>query len=88
MAGYFAEKYKERQVSEIEEYDFAIEINAIFKLVSSDNENGFDDLLKEIGEKFLKQKFKKKEKNEHKVKEENSVKEKGTQKKDCVCILI
>lgn len=84
MAGYFAEKYKKRQVGEVEELDFADEINAKFNLVSSDNENEFDDLLKGIGEKFLKQKFKKKDKDEHKVKEENNVKEKGTQKKDCV----
>jgi len=84
LAGYFAEKYKNRQVREVEEYDFSLEINAIFNLVSSDNKKGFDNLLKGIGEKFLKQKFKKKDKNEHKVKEENNVKEKGTQKKDCV----
>ena len=84
MAGYFAEKYDKRQVEEIEGYNFANEINAVFKLVSSDNKNEFDDLLKNIGEKILKQKFRKKDKDEHKVKEEKKVKEKGTQKKDCV----
>ena len=84
MAGYFAEKYDKRQVEEIEGYNFTNEINAVFKLVSSDNKNEFDDLLKNIGEKILKQKFRKKDKDEHKVKEEKKVKEKGTQKKDCV----
>ena len=63
MVGNNDELFDKEQVPEKEAIDFAKEINAIYKLVSSDG-RGMDELFQCIGKKFLNQKLNQEELNQ------------------------
>ena len=83
MAAINSDMLDKEQVPESEARDFAIEINAIFKLVGS-NGSGIDELFQCIGKKFLNPNWN--QENEHKN-EDSHKKRKAHIGKEKECVI-
>jgi len=86
MAAINSDMLDKEQVPESEARDFAIEINAIFKLVGS-NGNGVDELFQCIGKKFLNPNWNQENEYKYEDQDEDSYKKRKAhirKEKECV----